>query len=87
MDKQIHFSSRTDDWTTPQWLFEALDSEFGFTLDPCCTHENAKCKRHFYLLLSTSIQQANILIILFKINLLIADPSTRPFYSPRVNLA
>lgn len=29
------------------WLFEALDREFGFTLDPCSTHENAKCTRSF----------------------------------------
>lgn len=47
MKVEVHFSSRTDEWATPRWLFDALDSEFGFTLDPCCTHENAKCKRHF----------------------------------------
>lgn len=41
------FSSKSDEWATPQWLFDALDREFGFTLDPCSTHENAKCKRHF----------------------------------------
>jgi site-specific DNA-methyltransferase (adenine-specific) len=41
------FSSATDEWESPQWLFDALDREFGFTLDPCSTHENAKCRRHF----------------------------------------
>lgn len=41
------FSSATDEWETPQWLFDALDREFGFTVDPCSTHENAKCDRHF----------------------------------------
>ena len=25
-----------DEWGTPQWLFEDLDSEFNFDLDPCC---------------------------------------------------
>lgn len=40
-------STGKDDWETPQWLFDTLDSEFGFTLDPCCTHENAKCKKHY----------------------------------------
>lgn len=30
-------------------LFDDLDREFGFTLDPCSTHENAKCARHFTL--------------------------------------
>jgi phage N-6-adenine-methyltransferase len=43
----LHFSSATVEWSTPQWLFDALDAEFGFTLDPCSTHENAKCHRHF----------------------------------------
>ncbi len=45
----IHFSSKSNEWGTPQWLFDKLDLEFGFTLDPCSTHENAKCARHFTL--------------------------------------
>lgn len=40
-------SAQTNEWPTPQWLFDALDKEFGFTLDPCSTAENAKCKRFF----------------------------------------
>jgi len=44
---RVHFSSATVEWETPQWLFDALNQEFGFTLDPCCTHENAKCRKHF----------------------------------------
>jgi phage N-6-adenine-methyltransferase len=43
----VHFSSRTDDWSTPQWLYDALHREFRFTLDPCSTDANAKCPRHF----------------------------------------
>ena len=43
----VHFSSRSDEWETPRWLFEALNAEFGFDLDPCCTKENAKCARFF----------------------------------------
>ncbi len=43
----VHFSSATEEWATPQWLFDALNKEFGFTLDVCSTHDNAKCKRHF----------------------------------------
>lgn len=38
---------KTDIWGTPRWLFEALDREFRFTLDPCATAGNAKCKRYF----------------------------------------
>lgn len=38
------FSSEKTDWETPQYLFDALDNEFGFTLDVCATMENRKCK-------------------------------------------
>lgn len=41
------FSSKTTEWATPSDLFEKLDKEFHFNLDPCCTHENAKCEVHF----------------------------------------
>jgi phage N-6-adenine-methyltransferase len=37
----------TDVWETPAWIFEALDREFGFSLDPCCDRENATCKKFF----------------------------------------
>jgi phage N-6-adenine-methyltransferase len=40
-------SSKTSEWATPQDLFDSLNAEFHFTLDPCCTHENAKCAKHF----------------------------------------
>lgn len=43
----VHFSSRSDEWPTPQWLFDALNQQFGFNLDPCATHDNAKCARYF----------------------------------------
>lgn len=41
----VHFSSESDEWATPQWLFDALHKEFGFTLDPCSDGRNAKCDR------------------------------------------
>ncbi|WP_270331747.1 DNA N-6-adenine-methyltransferase [Lactococcus lactis] len=41
------FSSKTDLWSTPWNFFEKLNDEFHFTLDPCSTHENAKCYKHF----------------------------------------
>lgn len=43
----VHFSSRTDEWETPQALFDALHAEFNFTLDPCATAENAKCDKFY----------------------------------------
>ena len=46
MDR-VMFSSASDEWETPQALFDGLNDEFGFTLDVCATAENAKCKRYF----------------------------------------
>lgn len=43
----IFFSSNTNEWATPQKLFDDLNEEFHFTLDPASTHENAKCEKHF----------------------------------------
>ena len=40
-------SSLSNEWTTPKDLFDRLNDEFGFTLDPCSTHENAKCEHHY----------------------------------------
>ena len=34
---------RTDQWETPQWLFDELDREFGFTVDVCADAQNSKC--------------------------------------------
>jgi len=39
--------SRGSDWATPQELFDELDKEFHFTLDPCASDWNAKCKKYF----------------------------------------
>ena len=41
------FSSASNEWATPQEFFDQLNSEFHFTLDPCCTHDNAKCENHY----------------------------------------
>jgi len=43
----VHFSSKTDEWATPQDVFDRLDAEFGFVLDVCATPENAKCPRYY----------------------------------------
>ena len=42
-------SSKTNEWYTPSKLFDMLNETFNFTLDPCCTHENAKCEKHYTL--------------------------------------
>lgn len=47
MNTKVIFSSQTDEWATPQWLFDELDAEFHFDLDPCATDENHKCAEYF----------------------------------------
>ena len=46
---KVHFSSKSNEWTTPQDLYDALNEEYGFTLDPCATHESAKCEKYYTL--------------------------------------
>jgi phage N-6-adenine-methyltransferase len=47
MNTDLMFSSANDVWSTPQWLFDALDKEFGFTLDPCTDGTNGKCAKFY----------------------------------------
>lgn len=47
MNNDLFFSSKTDLWATPAGFFADLDAEFHFSLDPCATPKNAKCKRYF----------------------------------------
>lgn len=46
VDKSL-FSSDSNEWATPQDLFDLLNKEFEFDLDVCATPENAKCSRFF----------------------------------------
>ena len=41
------FSSNSDNWSTPQDIYEALDNEFNFNLDPCADESNHKCENFF----------------------------------------
>ena len=43
MNNDLFFSSKSDEWATPQEIFNVLNEEFDFNLDPCATAENAKC--------------------------------------------
>lgn len=47
MDKDVMFSSKTDQWETPKDFFDDLDALFHFTLDACALPENAKCEKYF----------------------------------------
>ncbi len=45
----VHYSSRTGDWSTPADLFAELNDIFHFDLDACADAANAKCPRYFTL--------------------------------------
>lgn len=47
MNTEVMFSSKTDQWATPQEFFNVLNSEFDFTLDPCANELNHKCNFYF----------------------------------------
>ena len=47
MNSAVMWSKQSDEWSTPDDLFQELDAEFHFTLDPCSTDENYKCKKHY----------------------------------------
>ena len=39
--------SNKDDWETPKDLYAVLNTEFNFSLDPCCSKETAKCSSYY----------------------------------------
>lgn len=47
MNTEAMFSSKTDEWATPQDFFDELNREFQFTLDPCADHTNHKCAAYY----------------------------------------
>ena len=40
-------SSLTDEWGTPQELYDTLNKEFQFQLDPCSSKENHKAPLYY----------------------------------------
>lgn len=44
---EVMFSSKTDQWATPQSFYDRLNEEFNFTLDPCADATNHKCENYF----------------------------------------
>lgn len=41
------YTSNSEEWGTPQELFNRLNKEFNFTLDVCASEENAKCPKYY----------------------------------------
>lgn len=44
---QVHFTSKSKEWATPQAFYDHLNKEFNFTLDPCADATNAKCPKYY----------------------------------------
>lgn len=44
---EVLFSSKKEDWETPQDLFNELDKEFHFTVDVASSDDNYKVKKHY----------------------------------------
>ena len=47
MNNDLMFSSKSDEWATPQKFFDELNNEFRFNLDPCATDGNHKCSNYY----------------------------------------
>ena len=53
---KVLFASNNEVWSTPQELFDNLNEEFNFTLDPCAIEDNAKCAK-FYTPVDDGLKQ------------------------------
>jgi len=48
MNTDLHFSSKTDNWATPQDFYDKLNERFNFNLDPACNNSNCKTEIWIY---------------------------------------
>jgi phage N-6-adenine-methyltransferase len=47
MNTKVMFSSASDEWETPQDLFNELNAKYHLTLDVAASRTNAKCNQYF----------------------------------------
>ena len=47
MKNKALYTSNHNEWATPPEIFEPLNAEFNFTLDPCSSDQNYKCEKHY----------------------------------------
>ena len=59
MNLNVMYSQKTNEWETPQKLFDELNVKYSFTLDPCATKENAKCKKYYTIADNGLVQSWN----------------------------
>lgn len=56
MNHDVMFSSKSDEWGTPQDTFDKLHAEFDFQIDLAATAENSKCDS-FHSIRTDSLSQ------------------------------
>lgn len=49
MNHDLMFSSKSDEWSTPQDMYDQLHAEFDFEIDLAATSQNTKCKSFYNL--------------------------------------
>lgn len=54
---KVLFSSITEEWITPKRLYDELDEEFNFDLDPCTIEENPLGTRKFYTIVDDGLEK------------------------------
>lgn len=59
MNTDVMFSSKTDNWATPQDFFDELNREFHFDLDPAADNNNHKCDNYFTIAENGLLQSWN----------------------------
>lgn len=47
MINRVHYSMQSDEWETPQVLFEKLNLIYHFDIDVAASKDNTKCKYYF----------------------------------------
>jgi len=55
--REVLHSSNSDEWSTPQFVYDWLNAIYTFTLDPCATEENHKCDK-FYTIETDGLKQS-----------------------------
>jgi site-specific DNA-methyltransferase (adenine-specific) len=56
MNKELMFSSKSEEWSTPDLFYRRLHEEFNFELDAAATEDNAKCD-HYYTKADNGLNQ------------------------------
>lgn len=46
-DRKVLFSRKSDEWATPQHIYNKLNYQYNFTLDPASDGINAKCNKFY----------------------------------------